>query len=55
MSNRSILVVEDIDCTIDLKQREEGEGHDKSNSTVENKGDDKVSNFEFRAHHVHLI
>ncbi|KAG2617131.1 AAA-ATPase At3g50940-like [Panicum virgatum] len=43
MSNRSILVVEDIDCTIDLKQREEGEGHDKSNSTEENKGEDKVT------------
>uniref|UniRef100_A0A0E0A3I7 AAA+ ATPase domain-containing protein n=1 Tax=Oryza glumipatula TaxID=40148 RepID=A0A0E0A3I7_9ORYZ len=25
MSNRSILVVEDIDCTIDLQQRDEGE------------------------------
>jgi len=54
MSNRSILVVEDIDCTIDLKQREEGEGHDKSNSTEENKGEDKVSNFEFRTHTGHI-
>ncbi|CAN6341025.1 unnamed protein product [Urochloa humidicola] len=43
MSNRSILVVEDIDCTIELKQREEGEGRDKSNSTEENKGEDKVT------------
>ncbi|GJM89906.1 hypothetical protein PR202_ga06132 [Eleusine coracana subsp. coracana] len=43
MSNRSILVVEDIDCTIDLKQREEGEGGDKSNSTEGNKGEDKVT------------
>jgi mitochondrial chaperone BCS1 len=47
MSNRSILVVEDIDCTIELKQREEGEGRDRSSSTTEeNKGEDKVSNFE---------
>jgi mitochondrial chaperone BCS1 len=47
MSNRSILVVEDIDCTIELKQREEGEGRDKlSSTTEENKGEDKVSNFE---------
>ncbi|KAL6618678.1 hypothetical protein ACP70R_033817 [Stipagrostis hirtigluma subsp. patula] len=43
MSNRSILVVEDIDCSIELKQRDEGEGHDKSNSTEENKGDEKVT------------
>ncbi|KAL6618679.1 hypothetical protein ACP70R_033818 [Stipagrostis hirtigluma subsp. patula] len=42
MSNRSILVVEDIDCSIELKQREEGEGHDKSNSTEENK-EEKVT------------
>ncbi|KAM0905663.1 hypothetical protein ACQ4PT_017255 [Festuca glaucescens] len=36
MTNRSILVVEDIDCTIELKQREdqdEDEEHAKSNST----------------------
>ncbi|KAL6641051.1 hypothetical protein ACP70R_019232 [Stipagrostis hirtigluma subsp. patula] len=43
MSNRSILVVEDIDCTMELKQREEGEGFDKSNSTEGNKGEDKVT------------
>ncbi|KAJ1264335.1 hypothetical protein BS78_09G255600 [Paspalum vaginatum] len=43
MSNRSILVVEDIDCTINLKQRDEGEGNDKANSTQENKGEDKVT------------
>jgi chaperone BCS1 len=44
MSNRSILVVEDIDCTIELKQREEGEGRDRSSSTTEeNKGEDKVT------------
>ncbi|KAL6848850.1 hypothetical protein ACP4OV_021433 [Aristida adscensionis] len=42
MSNRSILVVEDIDCSIELKHREEGEGGDKSNST-EGKGEDKVT------------
>ncbi|KAL6610679.1 hypothetical protein ACP70R_040648 [Stipagrostis hirtigluma subsp. patula] len=42
MSNRSILVVEDIDCSIELKQREEGEGNDKSNSTEENK-EEKVT------------
>ncbi|XP_062232278.1 AAA-ATPase At3g50940-like [Phragmites australis] len=42
-SNRSILVVEDIDCTIELKQREEGEAHDKSNSTQENKGEEKIT------------
>jgi chaperone BCS1 len=53
MSNRSILVVEDIDCTIELKQREECEGRDKSNSTEENKGEEKVSNFEFSIHQVH--
>ncbi|TVU01936.1 hypothetical protein EJB05_52583 [Eragrostis curvula] len=43
MSNRSILVVEDIDCTIELKQREEGDESDKSNSTEEKKGEDKVT------------
>jgi chaperone BCS1 len=43
MGNRSILVIEDIDCTIELKQREEGEGHDESNSTEQNKGEGKVS------------
>ncbi|TVU01927.1 hypothetical protein EJB05_52574, partial [Eragrostis curvula] len=43
ISNRSILVVEDIDCTIELKQREENE--DKSNSSAEEKkgSSDKVT------------
>jgi chaperone BCS1 len=49
MGNRSILVIEDIDCTIELKQREEGEGHEESNSTEQNKGEGKVStNFQCR-------
>ncbi|XP_062180617.1 AAA-ATPase At3g50940-like [Phragmites australis] len=43
MSNRCILVVEDIDCTIELKQRDKAEGGDKSNPTEENKGEDKVT------------
>ncbi|TVU01935.1 hypothetical protein EJB05_52582 [Eragrostis curvula] len=43
MSNRSILVVEDIDCTIELKQREELEKSDKLGSTEEKKGEDKVT------------
>ncbi|KAM0905651.1 hypothetical protein ACQ4PT_017249 [Festuca glaucescens] len=45
MNNRSILVVEDVDCTIELKQREEhdeDEEHAKSNST-RNKSEDKVT------------
>ncbi|KAK1698371.1 hypothetical protein QYE76_015068 [Lolium multiflorum] len=46
MTNRSILVVEDIDCTIELKQRgeqDEDEDHAKSNSTEKNKAEDKVT------------
>ncbi|TVT97213.1 hypothetical protein EJB05_57585 [Eragrostis curvula] len=43
MSNRSILVVEDIDCTIELKQREELEKTDKLGSAEEKKGEDKVT------------
>nr|ACN31264.1 unknown [Zea mays] len=43
MDNRSILVIEDIDCTIELKQRQEAEGHDESDSTEQNKGEGKVS------------
>uniref|UniRef100_A0ACD5TD18 Uncharacterized protein n=1 Tax=Avena sativa TaxID=4498 RepID=A0ACD5TD18_AVESA len=46
MTNRSILVVEDIDCTIELKQREEheeDEEHAKSNSTEKKKVEDKVT------------
>lgn len=43
MDNRSILVIEDIDCTIELKQRQEAEGHDESNSTEQNKGEGKVT------------
>jgi chaperone BCS1 len=46
MTNRSILVVEDIDCTIKLKQREdqdEDEEHAKSNSTEKKKAEDKVT------------
>ncbi|XP_010925278.1 AAA-ATPase At3g50940 [Elaeis guineensis] len=38
MSNRSILVIEDIDCTIDLQQREE-DGSSSSSSS----GNDKVT------------
>lgn len=34
MSNRSILVVEDIDCSIDLRQREEGEKRVRSSSML---------------------
>jgi chaperone BCS1 len=44
MNNRSILVVEDVDCTIELKQREEhdeDEEHAKSNSTGK-KSEEKV-------------
>ncbi|KAK1698372.1 hypothetical protein QYE76_015069 [Lolium multiflorum] len=46
MTNRSILVVEDIDCTIELKQREdqdEDEEHAKSNSAEKKKAEDKVT------------
>ncbi|VAH23661.1 unnamed protein product [Triticum turgidum subsp. durum] len=44
MTNRSILVVEDIDCTIELKQREEDDKeHAKSNSTEKKKAEDKVT------------
>ncbi|EEC79781.1 hypothetical protein OsI_21194 [Oryza sativa Indica Group] len=43
MTSRSILVVEDIDCSIELKQREAGEERTKSNSTEEDKGEDKVT------------
>lgn len=43
MDNRSILVIEDIDCTIELKQRQEAEGHDESDSTEQNKGEGKVT------------
>ncbi|CAM0953457.1 unnamed protein product [Alopecurus aequalis] len=46
MTNRSILVVEDIDCTIELKQREEQDedkDHAKSNSTEKKKAEDKVT------------
>ncbi|KAM0893874.1 hypothetical protein ACQ4PT_024789 [Festuca glaucescens] len=45
MNNRSILVVEDVDCTIELKQREEhdeDEEHAKSNLTRK-KSEDKVT------------
>lgn len=31
MTNRSILVIEDIDCTLELQQREEGQESSKSN------------------------
>ncbi|CAL4909820.1 unnamed protein product [Urochloa decumbens] len=41
-SNRSILVVEDIDCSIDLIQREEGEKRARSSSAGE-ENDDKVT------------
>jgi chaperone BCS1 len=34
MTSRSILVVEDIDCSIELKQREAGEERTKSNSML---------------------
>jgi chaperone BCS1 len=46
MTNRSILVVEDIDCTIELKQREEhdeDEEHTKSSSPEKKKAEDKVN------------
>ncbi|KAF6997953.1 hypothetical protein CFC21_014119 [Triticum aestivum] len=44
MTNRSILVVEDIDCTIELKQREEeDEEQSKSSSTEKKKAEDKVT------------
>ncbi|KAL6618680.1 hypothetical protein ACP70R_033819 [Stipagrostis hirtigluma subsp. patula] len=42
MSNRSILVVEDIDCSIELQQRDEGERRAKSSSAGE-ESDDKVT------------
>ncbi|TVU01934.1 hypothetical protein EJB05_52581, partial [Eragrostis curvula] len=42
MSNRSILVVEDIDCSIDLQQRDEGEKRAKSTSAAE-ESEDKVT------------
>jgi chaperone BCS1 len=40
MTNKSILVVEDIDCTIQMEQREE---HGKFNSTETMKEEDKVT------------
>ncbi|EMS53322.1 putative mitochondrial chaperone BCS1-B [Triticum urartu] len=45
MTNRSILVVEDIDCTIELKQREEAdeEPATKSSPTEKKKAEDKVT------------
>ncbi|XBJ28146.1 hypothetical protein VPH35_005299 [Triticum aestivum] len=44
MTNRSILVVEDINCTIELKQREEeDEEQSKSSSTEKKKAEDKVT------------
>ncbi|KAG2625392.1 AAA-ATPase At3g50940-like [Panicum virgatum] len=42
MSNRSILVVEDIDCSIELQQREDGEKRARSSSAGE-ENDDKVT------------
>ncbi|CAN6305038.1 unnamed protein product [Urochloa humidicola] len=42
MSNRSILVVEDIDCSIDLHQREEGEKRARSFSAGEENGDTRL-------------
>jgi chaperone BCS1 len=55
MTSRSILVVEDIDCSIELKQREAGEERTKSNSTEEDKGEDKVSTFKIRMHNnIHI-
>ena len=41
MSNQSILVVEDIDCSIELQQREDGEKRARSSSAGE-ENDDKV-------------
>lgn len=38
MTNRSILVIEDIDCTVELQQREEGQEGTKSNPS-----EDKVT------------
>ncbi|GJN18446.1 hypothetical protein PR202_gb05610 [Eleusine coracana subsp. coracana] len=38
MTNRSILVIEDIDCSVDLQQREEGQDGSKPNTS-----DDKVT------------
>ncbi|VAH11531.1 unnamed protein product [Triticum turgidum subsp. durum] len=45
MTNRSILVVEDIDCTIELKQREEAdeEPATKSSRIEKKKAEDKVT------------
>jgi mitochondrial chaperone BCS1 len=46
ISSRSILVVEDIDCTIKLQQRERGEEDTNSDSSDQEKGRDKVSTLE---------
>uniref|UniRef100_A0A0E0L6G1 AAA+ ATPase domain-containing protein n=1 Tax=Oryza punctata TaxID=4537 RepID=A0A0E0L6G1_ORYPU len=43
MSNRSILVVEDIDCSIDLQQREEGEIKRAKSSYSGEENEDKVT------------
>ncbi|XP_044984975.1 AAA-ATPase At3g50940-like [Hordeum vulgare subsp. vulgare] len=43
MTNRSILVVEDIDCTIELKQREEDDEEDSKSNSTEKKPEDKVT------------
>jgi chaperone BCS1 len=48
IGNRSILVVEDIDCTIKLQQRREGgEEGTKSDSADDEDGREKVSNCKF--------
>jgi chaperone BCS1 len=55
IGSRSIIVVEDIDCTIKLQQREGGEEDTKSDSTDDEDGREKVSNCKFgviRMHHV---
>ncbi|KAF0926707.1 hypothetical protein E2562_027142 [Oryza meyeriana var. granulata] len=43
MSNRSILVVEDIDCSIDLQQREDGEIKRAKSSYSGEENEDKVT------------
>ncbi|CAL5096533.1 unnamed protein product [Urochloa decumbens] len=43
INSRSILVVEDIDCTIKLQQREGGQEDTKSDSSDEENGSEKVT------------
>ena len=44
MTNRSILVIEDIDCSVDLQQRAAEEGQDGGTKSSPSPSEDKVTN-----------